>query len=57
MTGNTMLKDAVKMFLYDEKTKEPGDPTETNKLYGKPEITVDNWLEEAMASKKGLQLF
>jgi len=51
MTGNNMLKDVVKMFQYFEKTKELGDPAETNKLLGKPEITLDKWLEESVASK------
>jgi uncharacterized protein YbjT (DUF2867 family) len=44
MTGNIMLKDAVKMFQYFEKTKELGDPTEANEILGKPKITLEEWL-------------
>jgi uncharacterized protein YbjT (DUF2867 family) len=45
LTGNTMLKNAVKMFRYFEKTEELGDPTEANELLGKPEITLEEWIE------------
>ena len=49
ITRNRMLKNAVELFAYFEKTEEMGDPGETNTLLGHPEITFDNWL--AMKSK------
>ncbi len=51
MSGNTMLKDAVKMFQYFEKTKELGDPKEANELLGKPEITLEEWMAKIVANK------
>ncbi len=51
ITGNRMLMDAVKMFQYFEKTRELGDPTEANELLGKPEITLEKWMENQSASQ------
>jgi len=44
LSGNKELKYAASLFGYFEKTRELGDPGETNKLLGKPEITFEAWL-------------
>jgi uncharacterized protein YbjT (DUF2867 family) len=46
LTRNKMLKDAVALFKYFEKTKELGDPTEANEMLGKPKITLQEWMEK-----------
>lgn len=44
LSRNNELKQVAEMFGYFEKTKELGNPEETNALLGKPEIDFDKWL-------------
>jgi uncharacterized protein YbjT (DUF2867 family) len=50
VTGNEMLKFASQLMGYFHKVGELGDPTETNRILGAPEITLDEWLERRKAS-------
>ena len=46
LTKNKGLKNAVELFSYFEKVKEPvTDQGETDSLIGKPELTFSKWLE------------
>jgi uncharacterized protein YbjT (DUF2867 family) len=45
LTGNKGLKEAASLFGYFEKTKELGNPDETNALLGRPTITFENWIK------------
>lgn len=45
LTGNRELKHAVRLFAYFEKTKEMGDPAETDAMLGRAETTFEKWLE------------
>ncbi len=40
------FKDVVRLFAYFEKVGEMGNPDEANKILGKPQTTLDNWLEK-----------
>jgi uncharacterized protein YbjT (DUF2867 family) len=44
LSGNKELKNAASLFGYFEKVSELGNPAETNKLLGKPEITFEKWI-------------
>lgn len=44
LSGKKDLKNAAALFAYLKKVKEMGNPDETNKLLGKPEITFEKWL-------------
>lgn len=45
LTGKKELKAAARLFSYFEKVKEQGDPEETYKLLGEPQISFEQWLE------------
>jgi len=49
--GKKAMKDSAKMYAYFEKTPEMGDPSETFKIFGKPEFTIDQWLEMMKKNK------
>ena len=44
LTRNKELEFAVNLFGYFERTKELGDPKQTNELFGKPEITLEKFI-------------
>lgn len=45
LTRNPMLKFFAELMNYFNKTGELGDGSETNRLLGAPEITLETWLE------------
>ncbi len=47
VTGKKELKNAVSLFAYFEKVKEPLiETTKTYKLLGEPQLNFQNWLEQ-----------
>lgn len=44
--GNKLMKRGIEMVSYLEKVGERGDPTEANSILGKPQITLEEWLQE-----------
>ena len=45
VTKNKKLKEVTEMFSYFGKPREMGNPEETWTLLGKPEITLEKWLQ------------
>jgi hypothetical protein len=45
-TNNQMLRMFAELMAYFEKTGEPGDPSEANRLLGTPSTTPDKWIEK-----------
>ena len=45
LTRNKELEYAVDLFGYFEKTEELGNPKQTNEVFGKPEITLEKFIE------------
>jgi len=50
LTRNREMKFAVKLMEYFERTGEIGDPTEANRILGKPSTTFEEWLERLKRS-------
>jgi uncharacterized protein YbjT (DUF2867 family) len=46
LSGNNMLKTFTELSVYFTKVQEPGDPAETYKLLGKPEMTMEDWVKK-----------
>lgn len=44
ISGNKQLKEFIPLFEYFEKTKEAGDPTNSDTLLGKSKTTLEQWL-------------
>jgi len=44
MTRNKEMKFGIKLMRYFMKVGEPGDPTDTNELFGAPQTTLEEWL-------------
>jgi len=42
---NAQLKNALALMAYFEQVGELGDPAETNRLFGAPETTLQDWIE------------
>jgi len=51
ITRNNQLKNAASLFSYFEKVNEMGDPSEANFLLGKPETTLEQWLNSRCSSQ------
>ena len=43
LTGNARLRYALDLMAYFETVGEPGDPGETNRLFGPPTTTLEMW--------------
>lgn len=46
LSGKAPMKDMVRMMAYFSKTPESGDPSEADRLLGKPLTTLDEWLKQ-----------
>ncbi|RRQ50469.1 hypothetical protein DZC72_07955 [Maribacter algicola] len=46
ISGNKQLKEFIPMFEYFEKTKEAGNPENSDRLLGKSKTTLQQWLSE-----------
>ena len=44
LSRNQEMKFGIKLMRYFMKVGEPGDPTDTNELFGAPQTTLDEWL-------------
>ncbi|MCK5652963.1 MAG: NAD(P)H-binding protein, partial [Gemmatimonadetes bacterium] len=44
LTRNKEMKLGIKLMSYFMKVGEPGDPTDTNELFGAPQTTLEEWL-------------
>ena len=45
LTRNQEMKLGINLMKYFMKVGEPGDPTDTNELFGAPEMTLEEWLQ------------
>jgi len=45
LTRRKNLADVTKLIEYFDKIGEPGDPSETNALFGAPTTTLDDWFQ------------
>lgn len=45
LTRNQEMRLGIKLMKYFMKVGEPGDPTDTNELFGAPEMTLEEWLQ------------
>lgn len=54
LTKRQALRGIVELIEYFDQVGEPGDPTETNQLFGAPAITLDQWFAAQAQTAGGL---